>query len=102
MSGTARIVASTLPQDGSAEEVEVYRANLEACRRMARDAPNHHDKCAWLDMAESWRLLMITNQRSAGEGFDVAAGGHGEGGSFQNELELGDLISHFCSNLPSL
>jgi len=72
------------------------------CWRMARDSPNHHDKRAWLDMAESWKLLIITDVWSAGEGFDVTARGHGEGGSLQNELELGDLIAHFCSNLLSL
>jgi hypothetical protein len=53
MSGTARIVAETFPQDGSVDEVDAYRANLDVCWRMARDAPNHHDKRAWLDMAES-------------------------------------------------
>lgn len=102
MSGTARMVAATFPQDGRVDDVDAYRANLEVCWRMARAASNHDDKRAWRDMAESWKLLIITDLRSAGEGFDVTARAHGEGGSLQNELELGDLIAHFCSNLPLL
>jgi hypothetical protein len=104
MSVTVKMVAATrLPhQDRSVGGADAYRANLEACRRMARHAPNQQEKGAWLDMAESWRLLIITDPRSAGEGFDVTVRGHSKGSSLQNELELGDLIAHFCSKLPSL
>ena len=52
-----------------------YRANLAVCWRMADKAPNEREKRAWLDMAESWRLLIW----STGEEFDSAAQGHGTG-----------------------
>jgi hypothetical protein len=70
MSAAMKMISATpLPhQDGSAGEGDAYRANLEVCRRMARGAPNEQQKRAWLDMAESWRLLIITDPRSAGEG----------------------------------
>jgi hypothetical protein len=57
---------------------------------MARNAPNQDDKRNWLDMAEAWRLLILTR----GEEIEVAASRQGK-----TEFELGDLIRHFCSNL---
>jgi hypothetical protein len=56
-------------------EADQYRANLTACRRMADKSQDEREKRAWLDMAESWRLLMITAVgRLAGEQFDAAWG----------------------------
>ena len=47
---------------------------------MANKAPNEQERRAWLDMAESWRLLIITDdQRSTGEQFDRVAPGHSTG-----------------------
>ena len=61
-------------------EIDEYRANLAVCWRMANKAPNEQEKRAWLDMAESWRLLIITgDQRSTGEQFDGVAHGHRTG-----------------------
>jgi hypothetical protein len=61
-------------------EADDYRANLAVCWRMADKAPNEREKRAWLDMAESWKLLIITDHRwSTGEEFDSAAQGHGNG-----------------------
>jgi len=40
-------------------EADQYRANMTVCRQMADKAPNEQDKRAWLDLAESWRLLVI-------------------------------------------
>jgi hypothetical protein len=54
-------------------EADDYRANLAVCWRMADKAPNEREKRAWLDMAESWRLLIW----STGEEFDSAAQGLG-------------------------
>ena len=45
-----------------------YRANLEACWRMAAKTPHELERRAWLDLAASWRLLIITEGRcSTGE-----------------------------------
>jgi hypothetical protein len=49
-----------------------YRANLEACWRMAAKTPDELEKRAWLDMAASWKLLIITEHGcSTGEDFDA-------------------------------
>ena len=56
-------------------EAEDYRANLEVCRRMAEKAPND-EKRAWLDMAESWKILFITHQQSStDQDFDPPSSG---------------------------
>jgi hypothetical protein len=53
-----------------------HRANLEVCRRMAAKASDELEKRAWLDMAESWRLLIITgNQRSTSEDYNTPSPG---------------------------
>ena len=87
MGDTANIVAATLPQDGNVGEIAALRANLEVCWRMARNASNQDEKRNWLDMAEAWRLLILTypprSEKSTATGED--------------ELELGELIRHFCS-----
>jgi hypothetical protein len=88
-----KIVSATFPQSVGGSEAAALRANLEVCWRMARNAPNQDEKRSWLDMAEAWRLLILTR----GEEFEVAAPRHGKG-----ELELGDLIRHFCSHLLAL
>jgi hypothetical protein len=41
-------------------EADDYRASLEVCWRMAAKATNERERRAWLDMAESWKLLVIT------------------------------------------
>ena len=83
-------------QDGNAGEIAALRANLELCWQMARNASNQDERRSWLDMAESWRLLILTYPpRSETSG--IAAPGEGE-------LELGELIRHFCTTplaLPS-
>jgi hypothetical protein len=49
-------------------ESDYCRANLEVCWRMAEKTPNELEKRAWLDMAESWRLLIAVGDRpSTGE-----------------------------------
>jgi hypothetical protein len=53
----------SFPEEESVSED--YRANLEVCRRMAERAPNGVEKRAWLDMAESWRVLLIAHQQSS-------------------------------------
>ena len=42
-------------------EVDDYRANLAICRRMS-DKSFDAEKRAWLDMAESWRLLILGSE----------------------------------------
>jgi hypothetical protein len=44
-------------------EATEYRANLTVCRQMADKAPNEQDKRAWLDLAESWRLLIVAGHQ---------------------------------------
>jgi hypothetical protein len=85
MSDAAKAVAAPLPENGNLAETATFQANLEACRRMARSTLNQNEKRAWLDMAEAWRLLILT---SYGAGSRVAPD-RGE-----SELELGDLIRH--------
>ena len=41
-------------------ETDDYRGNLAACWRMAEKASNEVEKRAWLEMAESWKLLIIS------------------------------------------
>jgi hypothetical protein len=85
LSDTANIVAAAFPQNGNVSEIAKLRANLEVCRRLAHNASNQDERRVWLDMAEKWRLLILT--------YPAAAPSHGK-----SELELGDLIRHFCSN----
>jgi hypothetical protein len=85
LSDTANIVATTFPESGSGGEIAALRANLEVCWRRALNASNQNEKRSWLDMAEAWRILILTR----GEDFDSDG---------QSESTLGDLIRHFCSN----
>ena len=41
-------------------ETDDYRGNLAACWRMAEKASNDVEKRAWLEMAEGWKLLIIS------------------------------------------
>jgi len=78
--GPKTLRAVTLLEEGKMSEIDEYRANLAVCWRMANKAPNEQEKRAWLDMAESWRLLIITDdQRSADEQFDGVAHGYSTG-----------------------
>jgi hypothetical protein len=53
-------------------EIRDNRANLSLCWRMAEQAPSELERRAWLDMAESWRLLVITDDPwSIGDLFDA-------------------------------
>ena len=76
------------------DEIAALRANLEMCWRMARNASNQDERRSWLDMAESWRLLILTYP-PRGERYDIAA-------PSKRELELGELIRHFCSTRLAL
>jgi hypothetical protein len=49
---------------------EEYRANLAICWRRAETAPNEQEKSAWLDMAETWRLLVISEEVSRSANWD--------------------------------
>jgi uncharacterized protein with PIN domain len=89
--------AAAFLENDSVSEVGAFRANLEVCRQMARRAAGQHERRAWLDMAESWRLLILT-WPSSGEEPDAPANGYGKGRLRQNELELGDLIAHLRSS----
>jgi hypothetical protein len=40
-------------------EIAKYRANVATCRRMADQSSDALEKRKWLEMAESWRLLLI-------------------------------------------
>jgi hypothetical protein len=42
-------------------EAESYRTNLAMCWRMAEKASDELEKRTWLEMAESWRLLVISD-----------------------------------------
>jgi hypothetical protein len=42
-------------------EADGYRANLAMCWRMAEKTSDELEKRAWLEMAESWRLLIISD-----------------------------------------
>ena len=56
-------------------EIRDYRANLSLCWRMAEQAPSEPERRAWLDIAECWRLLVITDDGSStGEPFDAPRG----------------------------
>ena len=44
---------------GAMAETDDYRG-LAACWRMAEKASNEVEKRAWLEMAESWKLLIIS------------------------------------------
>ena len=39
-------------------KAEQYRANAETCRGMAERLAREEDKAVWLDLAESWLLLI--------------------------------------------
>jgi len=56
-------------------EADDYRAALAACRRMAEKTSDMLEKNAWLDMAESWRLLLICCPCSTHDNFNDAAHG---------------------------
>jgi hypothetical protein len=43
-------------------DADNYRANVAACRRRADESSEASEKRAWLDMAESWRLLLICSE----------------------------------------
>ena len=60
-------------------ENDEYRANLAVCRRMADKAQNEREKRAWLEMAESWRLLIICDDVIDASEFFAAAPGQGMG-----------------------
>ena len=85
LSDTANIVAATFSESGSVGEIAALRANLEVCWRRALNASNQNEKRSWLEMAEAWRILILTR------GEDLDSDG-------QSESTLGDLIRHFCSN----
>jgi hypothetical protein len=88
-------------QNGSVSEVDAFRANLEVCWHMARRAADQQEKGSWLDMAESWRLLILTYQAS-GEEFFVRAPGRDKRRSLQDRLKLGDTTAHLRSGLLAL
>jgi hypothetical protein len=88
-------------QNGSLSEVDAYRANLEVCRHMARRAADQQEKRSWLDMAESWRLLILTYRASCEESL-VSAVGPEKGRSLPDWLKLGDPIAHLRSMLLAL
>lgn len=55
-------------------ETDDYRGNLAACWRMAEKASNEAEKRAWLEMAECWKLLIISGyQVSAVNDFETAS-----------------------------
>ena len=88
MSDAAKAGAAPVPENGGFAEIATFQANLEACRRMARVTLNQDEKRAWLDMAEAWRLLILTSY-CAGSSVAPDRG--------ESELELGELIRHFCT-----
>ena len=51
-------------------EVDDYRANLAICRRMSGKSFDA-EKRAWLDMAESWRLLILSEGLPYEENIDA-------------------------------
>jgi hypothetical protein len=54
-------------------ETDDYRGNLAACWRMAEKASSEVEKRAWLEMAESWKLLIISGYEGAiGKDFENA------------------------------
>ena len=55
-------------------ETDDYRGNLAACWRMAEKASNEVEKRAWLEMAESWKLLIISGYEGfASKDFETAS-----------------------------
>ena len=55
-------------------ETDDYRGNLAACWRMAEKASNEVEKRAWLEMAECWKLLIISGyEGSAVNDFETAS-----------------------------
>jgi hypothetical protein len=90
MSDAANAVAAPFPNNGGEGEAVTFQANLEMCWRMACSAPNERDRRAWRDMAERWRLLILMARSKE---YNVVVGDRGT-----SELQLGDLIRHFCSN----
>jgi hypothetical protein len=88
-------------QNGSLSEVDAFRANLEVCRHMARRAADQQEKGSWLDMAESWRLLILTYQAS-GEESPYGVPDPEKGRSMQDRLKLGDPIAHLRAKLVAL
>ena len=63
-----------LPDDESMSKADdrQYRTALEVCRRMAEKTSNNLEKNAWLNMAESWRLLIICHSHPINEDFNAA------------------------------
>jgi hypothetical protein len=88
-------------QNGSLSEVDAFRANLEVCRHMARRAADQQEKGSWLDMAESWRLLILTYQAS-GEEIRFGVPDPEKGRSLQEKVKLGDPIAHLRSKWVAL
>ena len=68
---------------------------------MARRAADRQEKSSWLDMAKSWRLLILTNQASVEE-FPVRVPGPDNRRSLQDRLKLGDTIAYLRSGLLAL
>ena len=59
---------------GGMAETDDYRGNLAACWRMAEKASNEVEKRAWLEMAESWKLLIISGYEGiASKDFETAS-----------------------------
>ena len=46
-------------------DADNYRANLAACWQRAEKTPDELEKRAWLEMGESWRLLIISGYGSS-------------------------------------
>ncbi len=46
-------------------KAEQYRANAETCRGMAERLAREEDKAVWLDLAESWLLLIHPDEGAA-------------------------------------
>ena len=101
MADTREPISAMHLQNGSVSEVDAFRANLEVCRHMARRAADRQEKSSWLDMAKSWRLLILTYQAS-GEEFLVRVPGPDKRRSLQDRLKLGDTIAHLRSGLLAL
>ena len=90
MSDAAKPVAAPFLNNGGEGEAVTSQANLEVCWRIGCNAPNQPAKRAWRDMAERCRLLVFM---ARSEQHNVVVDDRGT-----SELELGDLIRHFCSN----
>ena len=83
-------------------DVDQYCANLAACRRMADNSSDALEKRKWLEMAESWRLLMLCHDvLPVGQNTDTATPvGH-------RSLPLHEVLSRIMGlssmiNIPSI